>query len=146
MTTIFSIGNIAIAAACAAAIGLASGFKDSGASNLTAYQTKVAEFDAIQSPFQVQTVTLGDNIGTAIVSNNGYLIEVAFDYETVDDSNGVLGHSDVTIDITSLQINSVTNTATRQQYSDWTMREDHQQMIAQIRSYVDQNRLAEVSA
>lgn len=146
MTTIFTISNIAIAAACATAFGIASGFKDSGTSNLTAYQTKLAQVDAIQSPFQVQAVTLGDNIGTAIISQNGYLIEVAFDYEIVDDSNGVLGHSDVTIDITSLQINSVTNTATRQQYNDWTMREDHQQMIAQIRSYVDQNRLAEVSA
>lgn len=95
----------------------------------------------ITSPLQVQTVTLGDNIGTAIVSNNGYLIEVAFDYETVDDSNGVLGHSDVTIDITSLQINSVTNTATGKRYKDWTVREDHQQMIAQIRAYVDQRGL-----
>lgn len=143
MTTIFSIGNIAIAAACATAFGIASGFKDSGASNLTAYQTKVAEFDAIQSPFQVQSVIIGDNIGTAIVSNNGYLIEVAFDYEIVDDSNGVLGHSDVTIDITSLQINSVTNTATGKRYKDWTVREDHYQIMAQIRAYVDQNRLAQ---
>lgn len=96
-----------------------------------------------QSPFTVQTVTLANNIGTAIVNNNGYLIEVAFDYETVDDSNGALGHSDVTIDISSLQINSILNTATGQQYKDWTNAEDHQQMIAQIRAYVDQNRLAQ---
>ena len=95
----------------------------------------------ITSPFQVQSVIISDNIGTAIINQNGYLIEVAFDYEIVDDSNGVLGHSDVTIDISSLQINSVTNTATRQQYNDWTMREDHQQMIAQIRAYVDQRGL-----
>ena len=144
MTTIFSIGNIAIASACAAAIGLASGFKDSGASNLTAYQTKLAQVDAIQSPFQVQSVTLANNIGTAIISQNGYLIEVAFDYEIVDDSNGVLGHSDMTIDISSLQINSILNTATGKPYSDWTMREDHQQMIAQIRAYVDQRGLVGV--
>lgn len=96
-----------------------------------------------ESPFQIQAVTLGDNIGTAIIENNGYLIEVAFDYETVDDSNGALGHSDVTIDITSLQVNSVLNTATDQKYKDWTVREDHQQIIAQIRAYVDQNRLAQ---
>lgn len=142
MTTIFSIGNIAIAAACATAFGIASGFKDSGASNLTAYQTKLAQVDAIQSSFQVQSVIIGDNIGTAIIKNNGFSIEVAFDYETVDDSNGVLGYSDVTIDITSLQINSIT-TPNGKPYGDWTMREDHQQMIAQIRAYVDQNRLAQ---
>lgn len=96
-----------------------------------------------QSPFQVQSVTLASNIGTAIINQNGYLIEVAFDYETVDDSNGVLGHSDVTIDITSLQVNSMVNTATGKPYGDWTNAEDHQQMIAQIRAYVDQNRLAQ---
>jgi hypothetical protein len=95
------------------------------------------------SPFQVQSVTLGDNIGTAVIHQNGYSIEVAFDYEVVDDSNGVLGHSDVTIDISSLQINSMTNTATGKSYGDWTNREDIAQIIAQIRAYVDQNRLAQ---
>ena len=127
MTTILSFGKIATASACAAAIALASGFKDSGASNLAAYQAKVAEFDSVQSPFQVQAVTLGDNIGTATIKNNGFSIEVGFEYTVVGKN----------IDISSLQINSIT-TPNGKPYGDWTINEDHQQMIAQIRSYVGQ--------
>ena len=141
MTTLSLFSKTVIATCCGIAISGAYIYDNAQANvDFRKYQELHA---TEQSPFTVQTVTLGDNIGTAIIENNGYLIEVAFDYETVDDSNGVLGHSDVTIDITSLQINSVTNTATGKRYKDWTVREDHYQIMAQIRAYVDQNRLAQ---
>lgn len=141
MTILSLFSNTVIATCCGIAIGGAYIY-DNAQAHVDFRSFQEAQ---ITSPFQVQSVIIGDNIGTAIIKNNGYLIEVAFDYEIVDDSNGVLGHSDVTIDISSLQINSILNTATGKPYGDWTMREDHQQMIAQIRSYVDQRGLAEVS-
>lgn len=139
MTILSLFSNTVIATCCGIAIGGAYIYDNAQAHvDFRKYQELHA---TEQSPFQVQSVTLASNIGTAIISQNGYLIEVAFDYEIVDDSNGVLGHSDVTIDISSLQINSILNTATGKSYGDWTMREDHQQMIAQIRAYVDQRGL-----
>lgn len=141
MTTLSLFSKTALALGAFTAIGGAYIY-DNAQANVD-FKTYKELHATSESPFQIQTVTLGDNIGTAIVNNNGYLIEVAFDYEVVDDSNGALGHSDVTIDITSLQVNSVLNTATDQKYKDWTVREDHQQIIAQIRAYVDQNRLAQ---
>lgn len=144
MTTFPSIGKLAFLSGCALTAAIAAGFKDSGLSNVTLYQSKAAQVDSMLSHSQAISVVISNNIGTAIINQNGYLIEVAFDYDLVDDSNGALGHSDVTIDITSLQINSVTNTTTGKRYKDWTNANDHQQIIAQIRSYVNQNRLVEV--
>lgn len=141
MTTLSLFSKTVIATCCGIAIGGAYIY-DNAQANVD-FKTYKELHATSESPFQIQAVTLGDNIGTAVIDSNGYLIEVAFDYETVDDSNGALGHSDVTIDISSLQINSILNTATGQQYKDWTNAEDHQQMIAQIRAYVDQNRLAQ---
>lgn len=141
MTTLSLFSKTALALGAFTAIGGAYIY-DNAQANVD-FKTYKELHATSESPFQIQAVTLGDNIGTAVIDSNGYLIEVAFDYEIVDDSNGVLGHSDVTIDISSLQINSILNTATGQQYKDWTNAEDHQQMIAQIRAYVDQNRLAQ---
>lgn len=133
MTTILSFGKIAFLSGCALTAAIAAGFKDSGLSSVTLYQNKAAQVDSMLSPFQVQSVILGDNIGTATIKNNGFSIEVAFEYTVVGKN----------IDISSLQINSIT-TPNGKPYGDWTINEDHQQIIAQIRAYVRQRNLAEV--
>lgn len=141
MTNLLSFRNTVIALAIttsATALVLTN-----AKSSVNAELAEFKQIHAPQSPFKIQSVTLADNIGTATVESNGYSIEVAFDYEVVDDSNGILGHSDQTIQIDTLKVNSVMSSATGTEYKDWTESEDHWQIIAQIRAYVDQNRLAQ---
>lgn len=95
------------------------------------------------SDYGVQTAKITSKTsGIAVIKLDGFRVNVSFDFETHPDSYGVPGSEFTAVDVTQLTINEITD-VNGKSYSDFTDFNDHRNINALLKGFIEKNRLAE---
>jgi hypothetical protein len=96
------------------------------------------------SYYGVQTAEItGKTSGIAVIKLDGFRVNVSFDFETHPDSYGVQGSEFTAVDVTQLTINEITD-INGKSYSDFTDYNDHRNINALLKGFIERNKLVEV--
>ena len=95
------------------------------------------------STYGVQTAKItGKTSGIAVIKLDGFRVNVSFDFETHPDSYGVPGSEFTAVDVTQLTINEIKD-INGKSYSDFTDFNDHRNINALLKGFIEKNRLVE---
>ncbi|KRI61218.1 hypothetical protein APC62_09950 [Acinetobacter pittii] len=95
------------------------------------------------SSYGVQTAKIiGKNSGIAVIKLDGFRVNVSFDFEAHPDSYGVAGSEFTAVDVTQLTINEITD-VNGKSYRDFTDYNDHRNINALIKGFIERNKLVE---
>lgn len=95
------------------------------------------------STYGVQTAKItGKTSGIAVVKLDDFRVNVSFDFETHPDSYGVPGSEFTAVDVTQLTINEIKD-INGKSYSDFTDFNDHRNINALLKGFIEKNRLVE---
>ncbi len=96
------------------------------------------------SSYGVQTAKIiGKSSGIAVIKLDGFRVNVSFDFEAHPDSYGVSGSEFTAVDVTQLTINEITD-VNGKPYSDFTDYNDHRNINALLKGFIERNKLVEV--
>lgn len=95
------------------------------------------------SSYGVQSAKITDKTsGIAVIKLDGFRVTVSFDFEAHPDSYGVQGSEFTAVDITQLTIKEITD-VNGNSYSDFTDFNDHRNINALLKGFIEKNRLVE---
>ncbi|WP_391485617.1 hypothetical protein [Acinetobacter pittii] len=95
------------------------------------------------SSYGVQSAKITDETsGIAVIKLDGFRVTVSFDFEAHPDSYGVQGSEFTAVDITQLTIKEITD-VNGKSYSDFTDFNDHRNINALLKGFIEKNRLVE---
>lgn len=95
------------------------------------------------SSYGVQTAQItGKTSGIGVIKLDGFRVNVSFDFEVHPDSYGVPGSEFTAVDITQLTINEIKD-VNGKSYSDFTDYNDHRNINALLKGFIEKNRLVE---
>ncbi len=94
------------------------------------------------SNYGIAAITLDSkHSGKAVIKLDGFLVYTSFDFAAHNDDLGVPGSSREVVEITNLAIDRITSLSGHE-YNDFTVSEDHRNIIALIEIYIEKKHLA----
>ncbi|APV34814.1 hypothetical protein [Acinetobacter soli] len=94
------------------------------------------------SEYDIAAITLDSkHSGKAVIKLDGFFIYTGFDYATHNDDLGVPGSAREVVEITNLAIDRITS-INGHEYHDFTVSEDHRNIITLIETYIEKKHLA----